>query len=656
MAKKARDIINQDVVEQKSDSLEGAYGGISGKKYVPFVSTQKALVEFTVRSLVIGAVLSVLFGVANTYLGLKVGLTVSASIPAAVLATGLYKLFFRSGNILERNIVQTVASSGESIAGGIMFTLPALFLWGMDMKVMTVVIASVLGGLIGVLFFIPLRRYLTVEEHGKLIYPEGMACAEVLVSGEKGGAGAGLVFAGIAVGGVYKFFSSGLMAWRESPEWKLPFLSNGLIGINALPSLLGVGFIVGFDVGKFMLAGGLFAWLVIIPLISYFGQAVPTAIFPSDVPIAQMDAWAIWSKYVRYIGAGAVAAGGFISLATSAPTIFKSFRAAMSGLASSQGGESEKRTEKDLSLAIVLGGTLLVAAIITFTPIVPGGVVGALSVLFFGFFFAAVSSRIVGIVGVSNNPVSGMTIATLLVLSAIVKGLGFSGETGMVVAIVLGSIVCVAIAVAGATAQNAKTTFILGGTPKYAQVAQYVGVIASAYFVGAIIVMLHGAYTMGSADLPAPQATLMSMVTKGVITGTLPWEFVIMGLVFGVAIYLMGLPILPVALGLYLPVHLSMGILFGGVVRILVEKGIAAQDELKDKVERGVLISSGLIAGDALIGILIAFFAYIEYNIAFLKGTVLAANNWFALAMFLVVAWFTYWYTNRKDVQKDLNI
>ncbi|SHE50903.1 putative oligopeptide transporter, OPT family [Desulforamulus putei DSM 12395] len=644
----------QDVVEE-SGMLEGAYGGIPGDRYVPFVSPERSVVEFTVRALVIGAVLSVLFGVANTYLGLKVGLTVSASIPAAVLATGLYKLFFRSGNILERNIVQTVASSGESIAGGIIFTIPALLLWGMDISVLTVVIVSALGGLIGILFFVPLRRYLTVEEHGNLIYPEGMACAEVLVSGEKGGAGAGLVFTGIAVGGLYKLFSGGLLAWNETPEWKLPFLSNGLIGVNALPSLLGVGFIVGYDVGKFMLAGGLVAWMLVIPLISYFGHAVPNPIFPSTVPIAEMDAWGIWSKYVRYIGAGAVAAGGFISLARSAPTIIRSFRAAMTGLAQTRGGDTERRTEKDLSLAVVIGGTLLVALLIIFLPQVPGGIVGALLVLIFGFFFAAVSSRITGIVGVSNNPVSGMTIATLLVVSAIVKGLGWSPETGMVVAITLGSIVCVAIAVAGATAQNGKTTFILGGTPKYVQIGQYVGVLACAYFVGAIIVMLHGAYTMGSADLPAPQATLMSMVTKGVITGTLPWEFVIMGLIVGVAIFAMGLPVLPFALGFYLPLHLSMGILVGGIVRILIERGVGA-NELKDKVERGVLISSGLIAGDALVGIVIAFFAYIEYNIAFLKGTALAASNWFALVMFLLVAWFTYWYTNRQDVRKNLKV
>lgn len=638
---------DQDVVQNK-DSLHGAYGGVKGDDYVPFITANHGVLEFTVRSIIIGALLAIVFGVANTYLGLKVGLTVSASIPAAVLATGVYKLFFKKGTILEKNIVQVVASSGESIAGGIIFTLPALLLWNMSMSSLNVVIVSILGGLIGVLFFIPLRRYLTVEEHGRLIYPEGMACAEILVSGEKGGSGAGLVFTGMAVGGIYKLLSGGFATWSENPSWKFPGLSNGVIGVNAIPSLLGVGYIVGYEVGSYMLSGGLIAWLVIIPLITYFGRGVLDPIFPSTIPIAEMGASAIWSKYVRYIGAGAVAAGGFISLARSAPTIIKSFKAAMTGLAKTKSGTSVKRTENDLSIAIVIGGTLLVAILIILLPQIPGGITGAVLVLVFGFFFAAVSSRIVGLVGVSNNPVSGMTIATLLVVSAVIKGMGWTQDAKLFAAITLGAVVCVAIAVAGAAAQNAKTTFILGGTPKHMQVAQYLGILASSYFVGAIIIMLNKAYTMGTEQLPAPQATLMSMVTKGVITGTLPWEFVIIGLVFGIAVFAMGLPVLPFALGLYLPLDLSMGILAGGIIRLIIEKKSRSENEKKYKIERGVLISSGLIAGDALIGVLIAFFAYIQYDIAFFKNVPLAGSNWLALAMFIVLSLFTYFYTNIK--------
>jgi putative oligopeptide transporter, OPT family len=444
-----------------------------------------------------------------------------------------------------------------------------------------------------------------------------------------------------------------LVAWGENPEWKFPGLSNGLIGVNALPSLLGVGYIVGYEVGSYMLSGGLIAWLVIIPLITYFGHTVASPIFPSTVPIAQMDAWAIWSKYVRYIGAGAVAAGGFLSLARSLPTIIRSFKAAMTGLAQTKAGEAGKRTEQDVSMGVVIGGTLIVALLMIFLPQVPSGLIGSISVLVFGFFFAAVSARIVGIVGVSNNPVSGMTIATLLVISAIVKGLGWSQQTAMIAAIILGAIVCVAISAAGATAQNAKTTFILGGTPKYMEIAQYVGVLAASYFVGIIIIMLHGAYTMGTSQLPAPQATLMSMVTKGVITGTLPWEFVIIGLVFGIAAFTIGIPVLPFALGLYLPLHLSTGVLAGGILRTIIEKASSSEEDKKHKVERGILFSSGLIAGDALVGILIAFFAYIQYDIGIFKNAPLSGNSWFALAMFLLLCLFTYLFTNVKNKKTE---
>lgn len=642
----------QDVVEENA-ALHGAYGEVKGNDYIPYVSAKRNVLEFTIRSIIIGALLAILFGVANTYLGLKVGLTVSASIPAAVLATGIYKIFFTKGNILEKNIVQVTASSGESVAGGIIFTLPALLLWNMNISSLNVIIVSVLGGLIGVLFFIPLRRYLSVEEHGNLIYPEGMACAEILVSGEKGGAGASLVFGGMGIGGIYKLLSGGFAAWSEDPSWKFPGLSNGVIGVNALSSLLGVGYIVGYEVGSYMLSGGLIAWLVIIPVITYFGQGVPNAIFPSNIPIAQMDASAIWSKYVRYIGAGAVAAGGFLSLAKSAPTIIRSFKAAMTGLTKTKAGEAGKRTENDLSIAIVIGGTFLVAILMIILPQVPGGITGALLVLIFGFFFAAVSARIVGLVGVSNNPVSGMTIATLLVISAVIKGLGWTQDAKLFAAITLGAVVCVAISVAGATAQNSKTTFILGGTPKYAQIAQYLGIIATSYFIGAIIVMLNKAYTIGTEQLPAPQATLMSMVTKGVITGTLPWEFVIVGLIFGVAIFAIGLPVLPFALGLYLPLDLSMGVLAGGIIRTIIEKYSRSESEKKSKVERGVLIASGLIAGDAIIGVIIAFFAYLQIDISFLKNAPFANSNWFALAMFLLLALITYRYTISGQKQKE---
>jgi putative OPT family oligopeptide transporter len=629
-----------------------AYGGGKGEDYVPYIAANKVLPEFTILSLIIGALLAILFGAANTYLGLLVGMTVSASIPAAVLATGILKGLFKRSSILESNIVQAVASSGESIAGGIIFTIPALLLWGMSVSITQIVLVSLLGGALGILFVVPLRNYLTVEEHGKLIYPEGMACAEVLVAGDVGGSGASIVFTGIGVGAVYKGLSGGTGLWGENPEWAIAGFKGGMIGFNALASLLGVGFIVGAEVGAFMLAGGLVAWMILIPLISYFGAGLISPIFPSTVPISQMDSWEIWSKYIRYIGAGAVATGGFISLIKSLPTIVRSFRAAMGGLAKSGGKGGVVRTAKDVSVSIVLLGTFVVFLTLLFLPQVPVGFTGAILVVVFGFFFATVSARIVGSVGVSNNPVSGMTIATLLFTSATLKAMGVVGDPGMITAISIGAVVCVAISIAGAGAQNAKTAHIIGATPKYVSYAMYVGVVACAAAVGGVILMLHQTYGMGSQTLAAPQATLMSLVIKGVITGTLPWTLVIVGAVFGVAIYLMGLPILPFALGLYLPIHLSAGIMVGGVVRAIVDRTLKGE-VLKQKIERGVLLASGLIAGDALIGIVIAIFAYLKLDITVFGKNPLASNNWFSLIMFIVLAIFTYFYVlsgkNKQD-------
>jgi putative OPT family oligopeptide transporter len=629
-----------------------AYGGGKGEDYVPYIAANKVLPEFTILSLIIGALLAILFGAANTYLGLLVGMTVSASIPAAVLATGILKGLFKRSSILESNIVQAVASSGESIAGGIIFTIPALLLWGMSVSITQIVLVSLLGGALGILFVVPLRNYLTVEEHGKLIYPEGMACAEVLVAGDVGGSGASIVFTGIGVGAVYKGLSGGTGLWGENPEWAIAGFKGGMLGFNALASLLGVGFIVGAEVGAFMLAGGLVAWMILIPLISYFGAGLISPIFPSTVPISQMDSWEIWSKYIRYIGAGAVATGGFISLIKSLPTIVRSFRAAMGGLAKSGGKGGVVRTAKDVSVSIVLLGTFVVFLTLLFLPQVPVGFTGAILVVVFGFFFATVSARIVGSVGVSNNPVSGMTIATLLFTSATLKAMGVVGDPGMITAISIGAVVCVAISIAGAGAQNAKTAHIIGATPKYVSYAMYVGVVACAAAVGGVILMLHQTYGMGSQTLAAPQATLMSLVIKGVITGTLPWTLVIVGAVFGVAIYLMGLPILPFALGLYLPIHLSAGIMVGGVVRAIVDRTLKGE-VLKQKIERGVLLASGLIAGDALIGIVIAIFAYLKLDITVFGKNPLASNNWFSLIMFIVLAIFTYFYVlsgkNKQD-------
>lgn len=626
-----------------------AYGGIPGKDYQPFVSVKTVMPEFTVLSVVVGALLAILFGAANTYLGLKVGMTVSASIPAAVMATALFKLLGRN-HILENNITQTVASTGEAIAGGIIFTVPALFLWGLNVTIWQIVAIAILGGTLGILFIIPLRRYLTVDEHGKLPYPEGMACAEVLVNAGSGGAGAKVVFTGMGLGGIYKFLSGGLAAWSESASFKVPGITAGVFSFDTLASLFGVGLIVGFEIGAYMLAGGLVAWLVLIPIIKYFGAGLAVAVFPSTDLIKDMSAAAVWSKYIRYIGAGAVATGGFISLIKSLPTIYSSFKAAMGGLKSS-GAAGTVRMERDLSLKVIVIGILVVFMAILLLPgLLPGGVVGALSVLVFGFFFSAVSSRITGIVGVSNNPVSGMTIATLLVTSALLKATGWSSTTGMVAAITMGAIVCVAISVAGSGGQNLKTTFILGGTPKYVQLATILGVASVAAAIGYVIFILNAAYGIGGKEIAAPQATLMSMVIKGVFTGSLPWSLVLIGVVFGIVIELMGLPVLPFALGLYLPLSLSGGVMVGGIVRWIIDRQFKGE-VLKEKVEKAILWSSGLIAGDALIGIVIAIFAFKSIDITVLGKNPLATSDAFSLLMFVLLALISYLYVIGKKRQ-----
>lgn len=635
---------------EKKGLSHNAYGGVHGDDYIPYVPASEAMPEVTAISLVIGSLFAILFAAANTYLGLKVGLTISAGIPAAILATGLLKIVFRRNNILEANLIQGIAAMGESIAGGIIFTLPAIIIWGMELNLGTIFVTTLLGGLVGILFVVPLRRYLLVEEHGKLIYPESMAAAEVLVTGSTGGTGFKTVMTGLGGGALYKLLSGGFRFWGEEPEWVIKPMENTIFGFDTLASLVGVGFIVGIEVSLYMFGGSLLAWFGLIPLIKYFGAGLTKPLFPSTVVIAEMGAWDIWSKYIRYVGAGAVAAGGFISLARSLPTIVKSFRTAIGGLG--EKGVNQKRTEIDVPMTWIIAGAILVFLLSWFLPMIRAGFVGALMVIVFSFFFAVVSARMVGIIGASNNPVSGMTIATLLFATSLLRAIGKVGNEGMLIAITIGGIVCVAIAVAGGAAQSMKTGYIIGGTPKYMQIGMYIGLAVAAVFAGMVLLMLHNTYGIGSREVAAPQATLMSMVVKGVMTGELPWTLVLIGATFGVFCALAGLPILPVALGLYLPIHLNSAILVGGILRILVEKKYKNNEEQsKSQVEKGILLASGIVAGDALMGIVVAVFAALSIDIGFgakiipeIAGEPLTAT----IAFFLFSLWI-YTYTIKKD-------
>ena len=624
-----------------------AYGDCKGEEYVPYIPVDKALPELTWLSIIAGILFAVIFGAANTYLGLKVGMTIAAGLPTAILATGILKGLFKHNNILEINVIQAMGSMGESLAGGLIFCLPAVILLGSELSLMTITIVGILGGLLGIAFVVPLRKFLIVEEHGNLIYPEGMAAAEVLVSASEGGKGLAMMLTGLVSGFIYKFASEGLGFWKYEPEWNIKPLQNTIIGADVLASLIGVGYIVGIEIGMYMFAGALVAWLGIIPLISFFGSTVATPIFPATDLIAELGAWGIWSKYVRYIGAGAVAAGGFISIFKNAPTIVSSFKSAMAGMGHKQA--DKKKSDTDVPMTWVIGIAAMVFFVSWFLPMAGAkiGPIGGILVLVFSFFFSVVSARLVGVIGTSNNPISGMTIASLLLTAAGLKATGTIGDVGMIAAILAGATICVAIAVAGGTAQSLKTTYVIGGTPKKVEIGMMIGIIASASAVGFVILMLNQAYGIGGEQIAAPQATIMSMISKGIMSGNLPWDLVLVGAVFGIMAELMKIPVLPFALGLYLPIHLSAGVVIGGIVRVLVDKKFKFDTELlKKQTEKGILLASGLVAGDAIMGILIAVFTIAGWTGTLAIGPkllpVITASPWTSALMCVVLCAFMY--------------
>ncbi|NLI89291.1 MAG: oligopeptide transporter, OPT family [Epulopiscium sp.] len=594
----------------------GAYGLKEGEEYIPYVPANKVMPELTGLAIVLGIVLSVVFGAANAYLGLKVGMTVSASIPAGVISMAIVRVILKRKSILENNMVQTIASAGESLAAGAIFTLPALFLWGETPSALTMTLITFCGGALGVLFMIPVRRYLIVQEHGKLPYPEGTACAEILVAGEEGGNSAGVIFAGTGVGLIYKFIGDGLRLFPTEIETRIKGFKEAAIGMDVLPALLGVGFIIGPKISAFMLSGAVLAWFGFIPMIAFFGSQSNAVIFPSTEVISSLDYWGIWSDYIRYIGAGAVAAGGIISLAKSLPIIITSFRDAMKGFGA-KAGEEPLRTDKDLPGKFVFIGTVVLIVLIGILPVIPVGIVGAILVALFGFFFVVVSSRVVGLVGSSSNPVSGMTIATLLFTTIIMKATGASGQPGMVAALCVGAVICTAAAIAGDASQDLKTGYLIGATPWKQQVGELIGIAASAVAIGFIMILLNNAYTFGSKELGAPQATLMKLVIEGIMNGNLPWNLVFVGASSAVVFELLGVSSLTVAIGMYLPIHLSTPIMVGGAIKGLLDIVVKDETRNKAKTELGILYGSGLIAGEGLMGVILAGFAAANFNIGF---------------------------------------
>lgn len=613
--------------------------------------TDNRKVEFTKTAVVLGILLAILFGGANAYLGLRVGMTVSASIPAAVISMGIIRVLLKKESVLENNMVQTIGSAGESLAAGAIFTMPALFMWAEETGdnppgFWEISLIALCGGLLGVLFMVPLRNMLIVKEKDNLPYPEGTACAKVLLAAEHAGESI-TVFAGLVIGAVYKFIADGLKIFPSQVDYSAKKYKGAGIGADVLPALLGVGYICGPRVASYLFAGGILSWFVIMPLLVLAGETV--VLYPATAAIGELDTWGIWSNYIRYIGAGAVAAGGIISLVKSLPMIGKTFMDTIRGF----GDEPKTDKEKEIPSKVVLIGIAVLAVLLWLIPVIPVNLGGAVLIIIFGFFFATVSSRMVGLVGSSNNPVSGMAIATLLVSTLLLKVMGNTGMPGMIAAICIGTVICIISAMAGDTSQDLKTGYLVGATPIKQQIGEIIGVVASAFAIGGVLYLLNAAWGYGSTELPAPQATLMKMVVEGVMEGNLPWNLVLVGVAVAVIIEILRIPVLPFAVGLYLPIHLSVPIMIGGVLRLIYDKR-----EEKTR-ERGILYASGMIAGEGIIGILLAVFAMIpvgtsnlldkinlsgQFNLGNIGGIVFFA---------ILIGTMVYFMERKKDISKQ---
>jgi putative OPT family oligopeptide transporter len=639
--------------------------------FKPYVPDEESPWELTFRAVALGSLLGLFFGASSVYLALRVGLTVSASVPIAVLSITIFRAFSKylggRATILENTVVQTTGSAGESIAAGVAFTLPALVLLGFEMDWTRTLLLSLCGGVLGVLMMIPLRRYLIVKEHGVLTYPEGTACAEVLIAGEKGGTQARLVFAGLFAGLGSKLLTAIFKLWPAVPAMHIPRYKAAEVSVDLSPELMGVGYIIGYRSAAIMVGGGLLSWLVLIPAIALFGEGRALPLYPSTVPIGDMSPGDIWSRYIRYIGAGAVAAGGIINLAKAMPTILESFRASIRDMRGT-GAEldARKRTERDIPITFVLGGCVALALFMSFLPqlkAVPGVTISLLSaaaIIVFGFFFSVVSSRITGELGSSSNPVSGMAIATLMGVCLTFVLFGWVGHEYTAAALSIGTVVCIAASNAGTTSQDLKTSFLVGGTPWKQQVALMIGVLTSVIVIGWTIQFVNSSYRevqesaypvtlvadpglasqrgldgqmypvarvggradipdgtylvgpagavkyrlqqgIGSASAPAPQATLMSLVTKGILTQQLPWGLVLLGVFTSILMEIIGVPALAFAVGMYLPLESTTPVFIGGLARKLAD--MRRGDATESDAGPGVLFSSGVVAGGSIMGL-----------------------------------------------------
>ncbi len=647
--------------------------------FQPFVAAEENVAEFTVRAVLLGAAFGILFGAVSVYVGLRAGLTVSASIPIAVLSISILRAFGRS-TILENNIVQTTGSAGESLAAGVIFTLPALIFLGFSLEYMRIFMLALLGGTLGVLLMIPLRRQLIVKEHGALAFPEGTACADVLVAGERGGSFASRVFWGLGLGGIYTFLMNSVGAWPGQPEYRPDWLPGSSFRAAITSEYLGVGYIIGPKVAGILFAGGVFSWLVLMPAIKFFGSLAPNAaLYPSTIPIPLMTPDQLWASYIRPMGAGAVAAAGLITLIKTLPTIISALKAGMKDVRAGNAAAAGKaRTDRDLPISLVLIGSLVIVvlmwAMLTFVPVqgaktgVFSNLLASIIVVIFGFLFVTVASRISGLIGNSSNPISGMTIATLMATCAVFLIAGWKQPPFAVLALMIGGVVCLASAIAGATSQDLKTGYLVGATPRYQQIGLVIGVLVSTFAVGVTLIVMNkglekfnpveiplnieqlpagakvetqnyehegktyvlvnaigtttipdGKYLydpaaqkieiqwvqgIGSDQAAAPQARLMATVINGILNQRLPWRLVLLGVFLVIAVELLGIRSLPFAVGSYLSIATTMAMFAGGLVRWLAERGEEKTSASESEVSPGALYSSGLIAAGGVFGLM----------------------------------------------------
>lgn len=643
-------------MEIKNPKASGFGANVSGADYEPYIAADSNVKEFTVRAVIIGALLAIVFGAANAYLAMQIGMTICASIPAAVMGLAILKLFTKDSTVLENNIIQTVGSAGEALAAGVAFTLPALLLLNLDVKIITVFFICAAGGLLGCLMMVPLRKFLIKDEHGKLPYPEGTACAEVVVSGYEGGSSARLLFSALGIGALWKFITDGVVVVPYTIDiiFKGGPLKGGAVGMDYLSSLLGAGFLVGPRICAMSLAGGVLGWLCFLPLLSLIGTLAPDLVLaPADVPLSEMDIWSMWSNYLKYLGIGAVTMGAFISLFSALPIIIKSFKGTFSNYGAQD--ESLKRTDLNIPMKVLIIGIIIVLGIVAFLPVFPSvlaGSIGAILVLIFGFIFVAVSAHLVGYVGSSNNPIVAMSIGGLLVTAIIFRLFGFTGTTGIAATVVVGSTICIALAISGDMAQDLKTGFLLGATPKKQQYGQMIGVVCSAAVMGAVIIMLNDVYGIGSEKLPAPHANMVKSIAEGVMGGSMPWTLVICGMAIALMVWLLGGSVLPFSVGLYLPFHLSATMMIGGIARAIVDKNKKYDDLTRaKKVEKGTIYASGLIAGESLMGVVVTAISYIGLN---MSGILPSTDNPYVgmVGYAIVVAIFCYVIFSKKAEDK----